>query len=281
VTFAQSSSAKLVAGDSITAADTSTIINANLVALLANANVDTIDSTEDATAFNATAAQAATGKLVAGDTVNVADTSASINAAIAALIANASVDTINSSNDTISLSMTQFIAAANKVTFFAANDVLTLNSTAATDVIADIDAVNAGGSANKTVKFAAGGAGAAAFNDVANGVQIADTDTFGGTFDTIGGMDAGGDKLDLTAFNLTNPANAITDFTATGSTVTNGNYIAVRGDYVNTTFTVSATGASTLVVWDGDTTPGISQVAVVLVGAGATFNAATDLLLTV
>ena len=176
--------------------------------------------------------------------------------------------------------MTQFIAAANKVAFFAANDVLTLNSTGATDVIADIDAVNAGGSANKTVTYAAGGAGVAEFTNVGDNTQINDNDTFSGTFDTIGGMDTGGDKLNLNAFNLTNPANGITDFTATASSVTNGKYIAVRGNYVGTTFTVSATGASTLVVWDGDTSAAISQVAVVLVGTGATFVAANDILIT-
>lgn len=102
--------AKLVAGDQITVADTSANINTNLVALLANAKVDTIDSSDNALAINLTAAQATvttnTDKLVAGDQITVVDTSANINTNLVALLANTKIDTIDSSDNAIAINLT-------------------------------------------------------------------------------------------------------------------------------------------------------------------------------
>jgi len=111
--------AKLDAGDLIAVVDTSANINDNLTALLANTKVDTINSSDDGIAINLTAAQAIvtanTAKLVAGDQITVADTSANINTNLTGLLANTKIDTIDSSDNTvaINLSVAQAIVTTN------------------------------------------------------------------------------------------------------------------------------------------------------------------------
>jgi len=111
--------AKLDAGDLIAVVDTSANINDNLTALLANTKVDTINSSDDGIAINLTAAQAIvtanTAKLVAGDQITVADTSANINTNLTGLLANTKIDTIDSSDNTIAinLSVAQAIVTTN------------------------------------------------------------------------------------------------------------------------------------------------------------------------
>ncbi len=109
----------ITTANDVKVADTSNVINSNLSGLLGDAKVDTIDSTENTVAINLTAAQsivtANTAKLVAGDLIAVVDTSANINANLTALLANTKVDTINSSDDGIAISLTaaQAIVTAN------------------------------------------------------------------------------------------------------------------------------------------------------------------------
>lgn len=274
--------AKLVTGDTITVADTSALIQTNLVALLAEAKVDNIDSTEDGTAINITAAQAIIGanmlKLAAGDSITVLDTGANLVANITALNAEAKVDRLDASNNAVSLTVTQFNTQAGAGTkAFATDDVITINATVGTDTIADIDAGAVGGAADKVIRYTAGNASALAFVQVgASATSLDNTDRFEGARDTFTGFDLGGDKLNLAAFNLVG-LNGATQFAGNGSAVTNGGYIIVQGDNTNaTTFTANNAGTASLVLWDADATAGVNMVGVVFVGAVLT---AADLIL--
>ena len=94
----------------ITVLDTTANIQANLVSLLADVRIDNIDSTENGVAITITAAQQAVAanmaKFQAADTITVADTSANIQANLAALFADVKVDKINSSENTVAITLT-------------------------------------------------------------------------------------------------------------------------------------------------------------------------------
>ncbi|WP_137803482.1 calcium-binding protein [Caulobacter sp. 3R27C2-B] len=128
--------AKLVTGDTITVSDTSANIAGGLTAALADAKVDNIDSTENAVAFNATVANvtgaANLAKLQATDTINVSDASATINGALAALFAEAKVDTIDSTENGVSLNVTaaQAIVAANMAKLVTGDTVTAVDTSA-------------------------------------------------------------------------------------------------------------------------------------------------------
>lgn len=114
-----SNSLKLAAANLIVVSDTSANINTSLALLLGNSKVDTIQSTENGVAITLTAAQAIvsanTDKLVVGNSIVVADTSANINTNLTALLNDTKVDTIDSSQDTtaINLNAAQAIVTAN------------------------------------------------------------------------------------------------------------------------------------------------------------------------
>lgn len=270
---------KLLALDTITLADTAANTNAALTAAFADAKVDVIDatnSTNAATAVVETVAQALVAgnqaKLVTGDFVTVSGTGADLATNLAAFIADMKVDSFDATNDAVTLSAGQIgsltgLGGVGKP--FAANDVITITATAGVDNINNIDDAKIGGTADKIIKFAGGQAAVATFTNVNNAAALASGDTFAGAFDTFSGFDAGGDKLDLTAFNLITP-NAVAQFTANGSTVSNGGYIVVKGNLVGNTFTAGNGGGDNdyLVAWDADTGAAIAQVAVVLAGTG-------------
>ncbi len=71
---AATSTAKLVAGDVITLADTGAATAAVLTAAQADAKIDVIDTTNDVLTVTAAQFTAGTGKLVAGDVITLADT---------------------------------------------------------------------------------------------------------------------------------------------------------------------------------------------------------------
>jgi hypothetical protein len=116
--------------------DTTANIQANLVALLADAKVDNIDSTQDGTAITLTAAQAILAanmaKLQGTDTVTVSDTTANIQANLVALLADAKVDNIDSTQDgtAITLTAAQAIVAANMAKL-QGTDTVTVSDTTA------------------------------------------------------------------------------------------------------------------------------------------------------
>lgn len=137
--------AKIQATDTITVAGTSSSINTNIVALLADAKVDNIDSTENGVTFNLTAAQelvaANMAKLQAEDTITISDTSANINANIVALLADGKIDFINSTQDatTINLTLNQSLSTTNMTKLNATDTITITNGTLATIATTSID----------------------------------------------------------------------------------------------------------------------------------------------
>jgi Ca2+-binding RTX toxin-like protein len=269
--------AKLAAGDLITAVDTSANINTNLAALFAEAKVDVIDSTENAVAINVTAAQALVAanvaKLVVPDTVVAVDTGANLVTNLAALLAEAKVDSFNASNDAVTLTSAQFnsVAATPKAGgTFHNSDVITLQMANGAETV-NLNAANVGGAANANVKYTLGSqASAANFTDTTAGGGLNAGDTFAIlSADLISGFVAGTDKVDLTAFGLTGGVTAPALFTGTGSKVSDGEYAIVQGTFAAGTFTAGA-GPDTLVVWDSNATTSVSMVSVVLIGTAAT-----------
>ncbi|WP_354676141.1 DUF4214 domain-containing protein [Pseudomonas syringae] len=143
---------KLAAGDQITVVDTSANINSNLTALFANAKIDSIDSSENTTAINLTAGQgiltANTDKLAAGDQITVVDTSANINSNLTALFADAKIDSINSSEDTVAIGLTTAQATNANLLKLSADDRVTLNAAGGDSFsfLTNVDRVNTGAS---------------------------------------------------------------------------------------------------------------------------------------
>ena len=102
--------AKLLAADKISIVDTTANIQSKLSALLADAKIDLIDSSETS-AINLKVADLTTAnlaKLMLNDTIAVSDTTANIQANLASLLSNSKVDSINSvASTTITLSAEQ------------------------------------------------------------------------------------------------------------------------------------------------------------------------------
>jgi hypothetical protein len=100
----------LLTTDTVGVVDTSAGIQAELAELVLNlAQIDAINSTNDATAINMTASQfnSLDGLLLTSDTIGIVDTSAAIEAELAELVLNvAQIDAINSTNDGTAINMT-------------------------------------------------------------------------------------------------------------------------------------------------------------------------------
>ncbi|MCO8171018.1 DUF4214 domain-containing protein [Pseudomonas sp. 21LCFQ02] len=108
-------------------------IETNLATLLGDPKVGTIDSTEDGVAIALGAAQATStnlGKLVIGDTITVFDSEANLVSNLSALAALqptalAKIDSIDSSDDTLTLSAVQAAVLGTKLT---ASDVISITN---------------------------------------------------------------------------------------------------------------------------------------------------------
>ncbi len=137
---------KLQLTDNLAVVDTGANIQAKLTALLANPKIDSI-STSDASALtlNAAAAVADSAAKISG-AIAVSDTSAAINANLDALLADAKVTNINSTQDTtaITLTATQALVAANLDKLQAADRVVVALTSADSALTAEqITALNA------------------------------------------------------------------------------------------------------------------------------------------
>ena len=99
-------------------------------------------------------------------------------------------------------------------------------------------------------------------------VNVGDTFTFaGGVADIINGAVAGS-TISMDILSDTSTSMSWAALSNTGQ-VGDQNFDAVRGNLVGNVFTVNAAGADKLGVYDGDPTAGVSQTALVLMGAGA------------
>ncbi|MCQ9425613.1 DUF4214 domain-containing protein [Pseudomonas sp. LJDD11] len=135
--IAAGNTAKFANDDLINVTGLSADIQTNLSALLNDTKVDTIDSTEDNTAIVLSAAQATSAnltKLVAGDTINLVDSGANLQTALATLVGIqpaqlAKIDNINANDDQLTLSAVQAVALGAKLT--DANDVITITNSLA------------------------------------------------------------------------------------------------------------------------------------------------------
>jgi Ca2+-binding RTX toxin-like protein len=121
-------------------------------------------------------------------------------------------------------------------------------------------------------------AATAVFANVNDSTQLLAGDTF-----TLAGVDVltlgSGDKVDLSAFHLSGQA-LVTDLTVNGTTVRDGSWMLVDGDYVSGVFTADTTTPThTMLLWDGNQSGGVGAVnmqGVVIVGT--TFDS-SDLIL--
>ena len=260
--------AKLVTGDNVTVVDTSANIQTNLAALFAEGKVDLIDSTEGAT-ITVTAAQAIVtanaAKLVTGDTVHVVDTGANLVTNLSTLVAEAKFDVLDASDNVINLTAAQYttlIGGAFGTT--AANDVVRLTASTSLDSF-NLNQAKLGTSVVNVVYTAANQAKTATYADtnVGGGLDNGDTWTFVTPTDLVTNFTTGTDKLDLSAFNVVQAA--------AGTAVADGTYQLQRGTYNAGTgaFVFNAGGPDTLVLWDGNTTGGVTVVGTVLQAAVA------------
>lgn len=137
---------KLQLTDNIAVVDTGANIQAKLAALLANPKIDTI-TTSDASALTLKAAAAVSDSAAKiSGTIAVSDTSAAINANLDALLADAKVASINSSQDAtaITLTATQALNAANMDKLQAGDNIVVALTAADSALTADqITALNA------------------------------------------------------------------------------------------------------------------------------------------
>lgn len=130
-------SGKLSADDTIVLADTSATINTNIATLLTDAKIDSILSTENNVALTLTAPQAVIAsnslKLAAANLIVVSDTSANINTSLALLLGNAKVDTIQSTENGVAITLTAGQAAlpANTAKLATANLIAVSDTSAA------------------------------------------------------------------------------------------------------------------------------------------------------
>jgi Ca2+-binding RTX toxin-like protein len=120
-------------------------------------------------------------------------------------------------------------------------------------------------------------AATAVFSNNSDSTQLMSSDTF-----TLAGVDVltlgTGDKVDLSAFNLSGQA-LVTDLTVNGTTIRDGSWMIVAGEYNNAgTFRVGDANTSDyvdarLLLWDGNSSGGVGAVnmqGVVIVGTSFT-----------
>ncbi len=145
----------------VSVVDSSANINTNLAALLAQAKIDIIDSTDNGIALTLTAAQGASAtnrtKLATGDTITVSDLSADINTHLAVLLGDAKIDNIDSSENSVALTLTAAQgASATNADKLALTDTIAVSDTGGnitnnivglTAEIGKIDSISAGGGA--------------------------------------------------------------------------------------------------------------------------------------
>ena len=226
-------------------------------------------STETNTALTLTFAQANVAanaaKLSGDNTIVVSDTFTSAQAVTAVAIGK--VDKINATNDLITMTaadLATVIGNAGQAAKIDASDTVSVTATTAANTfnVSDFAATI------KLVYSASTQAGSATFTNVgnANALDATDTFTMGGSIDVITGW-SNTDVIDLSAFGLVGQS-PTTQFTTNGSRVANGEFELVKGKYDGGVFTAGNAGTDVdlLVVWDGNTTAGITQVGVVLVG---------------
>lgn len=137
---------KLQLTDNIAVVDTGANIQAKLAALLANPKIDSIATSDASTlTLGAAAAVADSAAKISGN-IAVSDTSAAINANLDALLADAKVTSINSTQDAtaITLTATQALVAANLDKLQAADNVVVALTSADSALTSDqITALNA------------------------------------------------------------------------------------------------------------------------------------------
>ncbi len=104
------------------------------------------------------------------------------------------------------------------------------------------------------------------------GVSNGDTFSFANGVDRITDLSSGeGISLQRALSDLLGNANAphYMGSTPANGLVTDQGYYVAQGNYLSGTFTVNNAGADTLLVWDGDSTTGVTQTAIVLSGVQA------------
>jgi hypothetical protein len=282
---------KLAADDLITVADTSANINTNLTALLADAKIDTIDSTENTVAINLTAAQAIvtanTAKLVAGDQITVADTSANINTNLTVLLAETKVDSINSSDNGIAISLEASQVTTANFAKLDSGDTIEVVDTGLnivgklSDLVtnaAKIDLIDAGGDELTITAAQASALG----SKLSAGDVVTITNTLAqGNQVITGGFQSADDKLFFTAADLT--SGGFTNYVGAGTSVTiDGSIKAELVVNTGVNLVASTTGAAFLfdtasgaLTFDADGSG--SGVAIpVITLSGVTSIAATD-----
>lgn len=114
---------KLTGADTVTLSDTGANIAAQGAAVLGNGNLDVIDATDDAITLTAVQEVVADGKLVLGDAITVADAGANIAAMAAGQLGSAKIDTIDATDNAITLTVFQELAADAKL---VAGDMITI-----------------------------------------------------------------------------------------------------------------------------------------------------------
>ncbi|MFI3158416.1 MAG: hypothetical protein QX199_19915 [Methylococcaceae bacterium] len=232
---------KLQTADTLVVNDTPANIQANLTALLANTKIDSIQSNDSVTAITLSIAQAALPKLQELTKIAIVDTTANIQANLATLLADTKVDSINSSQNTVAITLTAAQAtdtavmaklqATDKITVvITADDTLTTEQAAALHADPKIDKVtNAFAVAADTDVVLEGQA--VTFTVTRIDPTVAETLTFNVKGDTSGGaIDA---------------ATTGTDFSPVSGTVT------FAAGALTATFAVNATSDTTLEGFEG------------------------------
>ena len=119
---------KLVTDDTITVLDTGTAIAAMTAAQLGSSKIDIIDASNNALTLTVAQETAADSKLVETDIITVADTGIKINSMAATKLGSSKIDIIDATNNAISLTVDQELAADSKLVIA---DVITVADTGA------------------------------------------------------------------------------------------------------------------------------------------------------
>jgi hypothetical protein len=112
---ARAANSMLTAADIITLVDKGVNIATMTSTEISNNKIDIIDASDDAISLTAAQEIAADSKLVDSDTITVLDTGANINAKSAAELGSSKIDIIDASDNLLSLSVNQEIAADSKL----------------------------------------------------------------------------------------------------------------------------------------------------------------------
>jgi len=260
---------KLGTAGTVNVIDSAVDTQAEYNALQALARVDTISINGDTLTLDVPSALAAT-KLQTSGTVTVTGSSTDVLANWTALSSvsgvGPSIDGFDLTDNAITLTEAQYTAFSAGSKTFAANDVVTISGQVGASTLdasqAVINLQYTSGSQASVVTFDQNGA---------DTTLLDSGDRFNVTnADVISGFGAG-DKIDLTAFQLSGSAQ-VTDFTTDFTVLRDNSYYVAYGTYSSGVFTYGG-GSDSLVLFDANTGAGntaINMVGVVVLGTSVT-----------